>query len=619
MNTQRPWLARSLPWGALLVLITLAAYWPAVRGGFIWDDDAYVTGNRLLTEPGGLARIWFSLDSPSQYFPLTYTSFWVERRLWGLHPVGYHLVNILLHAVNAAMLCLTLRRLAVPGAWLGAALFALHPVQVESVAWVTERKNVLSVFFCLAAMAFWERHLGTGDGRRGRRYWLAFGAFWLGLLSKTTAATLVVGLAAAAGLKEGRLYRRRWLDLLPFTLSGLGMGLVTIWWEKNRQGTWGPEFEFTLVERILISGRAFWFYVGKLVWPASLAFSYGRWDVRDGDWRWPLWTAGLLLLLFGLLLGRRKLGWGPLLALVFYLGTMAPLMGFFSLYTFRYAFVADHYQYLACAGPLAFLASVLMGGRGASRARWRVGTVLGALVLPILGALTWKQSLTYRDDETLWRHTLAKSPASWIAHNNLGLILDMKGESREASDHYLRSLSLYPPQPEANNNLGSLLLSEGRVEEAIEHYRTALGYNPYYRLAQDNLGLALARRGVMKDIVGAIKAIMGTKAVVASIMGSQGAKARGDLPPAAWEEPFLAISLYKRGIIAYAKGDFQAALDDYQAAVGIVPDWAEARLDLGLALEKVGRKAEALDQYRTALRLKPDYAAARQRLQQSSP
>jgi hypothetical protein len=377
---QAPWRAALLPF--LLVLAVFAAYQPVWHAGFVWDDDAYVTENPLLTADDGWTRIWFSTDAPSQYFPLVYSTFRVERALWGLNPLGYHLVNVLLHGLNAVLAGLLLRRLRVPGAWFAAAIFALHPVQVESVAWITELKNVESLLFSLLAAWGWLEFLRA---RRRVAYIASLVAFQLALFAKTTACTVPVALALMTWLVDGSLDWRRLRQLLPYAGLGFGMGLLTMWWERHHQGTQGEGFAISLVERGLIAGRAVWFYLGKFLWPAALSFSYERWTMRAADLASYVGAAAVLAVAtlgWGL---RRRLPRGGLAAAVFFVVTLSPVLGFIMLYTFRYSFVADHYQYVALLGLAAIAAAAWSRLPAESRTgkALRVGSV--ALVLPALG------------------------------------------------------------------------------------------------------------------------------------------------------------------------------------------------------------------------------------------
>src|SRR5437016_5594536 len=338
----------------LLAAVTILAYRTAWNGGFLWDDDAYVTNNELLAAPDGLRRIWFSFDSPSQYFPLVYTTFRIEHALWGLNPLGYHWVNILLHVANALLVWRLLARLNVPGAWLAGAIFALHPVQVESVAWITERKNVLMGFFFLLTLLAWIVFIDERTKRPWPFYGLALVFYVLALSAKSTACTLPAALLLILWLQKRRINTRRLIQILPFVILGMGMGLLAVWWERYHQGTSRAVFAFlTPIERILIASRAVWFYLSKLIWPSNLTFIYPRWNISPQhllDYTWLL--AGIVLSV-GIYFLRRYVGRGVEVAAAFFVITLSPVLGFIMLFTFRYTFVADHYQYLACIGPIA--------------------------------------------------------------------------------------------------------------------------------------------------------------------------------------------------------------------------------------------------------------------------
>src|SRR6266481_4926179 len=342
----------------LLAAVTILAYRPAWHGGFLWDDDAYVTNNELLTAPDGLQRIWFSLDSPSQYFPLVYTTFRIERALWDLNPSGYHWVNLLLHVANALLVWRVLARLNVPGAWLAGAIFALHPVQAESVAWITERKNVLMGFFFLLTLLAWIALINERTKRPWRFYGLALVLYALALSAKSTACTLPAALLLILWLRKTPITRQRLMQMVPFVILGIGMGLLAIWWERYHQGTTRTIFSFlSPIERILVASRAVWFYLSKLIWPSNLTFIYPRWNISPAhplDYTWLL--AGIVLCVAIYFL-RRYLGRGVEVAAAFFVATLSPVLGFIMLFSFRYTFVADHYQYLACIGPIALVSA----------------------------------------------------------------------------------------------------------------------------------------------------------------------------------------------------------------------------------------------------------------------
>ncbi len=464
-------------WGAIfIVLAVFIAYLPALGGGFIWDDDAYVTNNPLLTAPDGLWRIWFSAHHQSQYFPLVFTTLRIEYHLWGLHPLGYHVVNVLLHSFNALLAWQVLRRLALPGAWLAAAIFALHPVQVETVAWITELKNTESTFFYLLALLAWIKFAGTHSWRF---YALAFSLYVLALFGKTTACTMPAVMLLVLWLKHPSVNWQRWIQVIPFWAAGLAMGLLSIWWEKHL-GDYQARYDlsFSWLERLLIATHAVWFYAVKLFWPIHLTFSYPRWDINAGNpWQY-LWTVGCTLVAALLWLGRHALGRGPVAAVVFFVAVLSPMLGFIPLFTFYYTFVADHYQYLACLGPIALFAGAATHFSEKWRIHFSARYVSAFLLLLVLAALTWRQAGAYQNLETLWRDTLAKNPASWMAHTNLGRLLTAQGNLAEAETHYREALQLQPLDGDIPYNYGNMLVKAGRLDEAITAIPAGIAIEP---------------------------------------------------------------------------------------------------------------------------------------------
>ena len=492
--------ARTKTWPAWLgpaaiIVLTLIAYIPAMRAGFIWDDDRYVTNNPLLTAPDGLRRIWFSLDSPSQYFPLVYTAFRFEYAFWGLDPAGYHAVNVFLHIANALLVWLLLRRLSVRGAWLAGAIFALHPIHVESVAWISERKNVLSTLFYLLSVLAWLKFVEKSTANPGRYYVASMASALLALTAKTTACTLPAALVLVLWLRNERIDRRRIVQILPFVGLGIALGLVSVWWEQYHQGTKGPEFAFTPTDRILIASRAIWFYIGKLVWPARLAFNYPRWTIDPRDAVQYMWLAACVVAAFGIWHWRRIIGKGTLAALIFFVAALSPTLGFISLYTFRYTFVADHYQYIASIGLVGLIAAATTREWRQLTLRFVMRYVLPSVVLLILGGLTWRQAQAYQDPPTLWRDVIAKYPASWMAHNNLGTELLAEGDFEEAAEHYAQALRAKPDLPEAHYNLGRAYAAVGKQKEAIAAYEGALRFKPDLGPAHYSLAIALYHEG----------------------------------------------------------------------------------------------------------------------------
>ncbi len=347
-------------WAAVvLFLITLLAYLPSLSGGLIWDDDAHVTKPELRSW-SGLARIWTEPAATQQYYPLLHSAFWIEHRLWGDSPLGYRLLNVLLHATAAVLFAALLRKLSVRGAWLAAFVFALHPVCVETVAWITEQKNTLSLVFYLAAALAYFRFNET---RRGSAYALATAFFVAALLCKTVTATLPAALLVILWWRHGRLHwRRDLLPLLPWVALGFGAGLVTTWVEFHLIGAQGEDYDLSLLQRGLLAGRVVWFYLGKLFWPVGLIFIYPRWTVEAvAAWQY-VFPVGIIALIAALAWWTRK-SRGPLAALLLFVGTLIPALGFINLYPFKFSFVADHFQYHASLGIIA------AAGAGLARVR----------------------------------------------------------------------------------------------------------------------------------------------------------------------------------------------------------------------------------------------------------
>jgi tetratricopeptide (TPR) repeat protein len=411
-------------------------------------------------------------------------------------------VNILLHTVNALLLWRLLLRLNIPGAWLAAAIFALHPVQVESVAWVTELKNVEMGFFFLLSLLAWTRFTGTGNYRAWRWYALSLLLYTLALCSKTTACTLPAALLLIAWLRGESIGWRRLIEVIPFLVLGAGMGMLTVWWERYHQGTQGVAFSMGLPERLLIASRAVWFYLGKLLWPASLTFSYPRWTISAADPAAYIWPLALCGLAGGAWFARRFVGRSATAALAFFVVTLGPVLGFVMLYTFRYSFVADHYQYLACIGPIALVSA----GAESLQERFskRVPMVipgLCAILLAALAALTWWQSSTYHDMETLWSTTLARNPGSVLAHDNLADAFLREGRTDAAIAEFQAGIRIDPTYAELHNDLGDALLEEGRVREAVAEFEEAVRIKPGFPEAQSDLGVSLLGLGRVGEAI----------------------------------------------------------------------------------------------------------------------
>jgi tetratricopeptide (TPR) repeat protein len=587
--------------GVLLFGLVLGCYWPALGGRLLWDDDFHVTRPELRSW-AGLGRIWGDLHATKQYYPVLHSAFWIEHRLWGGATLGYHLVNVILHAASCCLLALVVRRLwtparGAPGAsvasagrampagadWLAALILVVHPVCVESVAWISEQKNTLSLlFYLLAALAYLDFHERRGPAA----YWRASVFFAMALLSKSVTATLPAALLVALWWKEGRLsLRRDVLPLVPWFLAAAAAGILTSWVERRLIGAEGPAFDLSAMQRVLLAAHAVWFYLGKLLWPSGLAFTYPRWNVRAEAPGWYGYLAAALAVTAALWLVRRKAR-GPLAGWLLFVGSLFPVLGFFNVYPFVFSYVADHFQYLACVGMIATVAggAAIMMARSPPQAR-ACGWLLGAGVLAALAFRSNRECRFYGDSETLYRETLRRNPGSWMAHNNLGELLAGEGQVDAAIDHYRTALDIFPDFPGTHDNLGVALLKKGRVDEAVAQLRRAAELDPYDPMVHDNMGIAYRRKGMTADALDQFQMALAI-------------------------DPADVSARFNLGQALVKAGRVDEAIAQYRKIIEGEPDSLEARLRLGSILERTGRVDEAVAQFRKAVDLSPGNADA---------
>ena len=625
-----PGALRIRPWhvGALFAGLALWCYWPALRGGLVWDDQAHVTRPDLQSG-AGLARIWFDLHATQQYYPALHSAFWFEHRLWGDATLGYHLANLALHVACACLMVLVLRRLNIPGAVLAGTIFVVHPVCVESVAWISEQKNTLSLVFYLGSMLTYLRFdRERGHAPAARAYALASALFVLAILTKSVSATLPAALLVALWLQRGRLsWRRDVVCLLPWFALAIGSGLFTAWVERRYNGAVGPDFELTLAQRFLLSGRILWFYLGKLFWPARLVFIYPRWDVKSAAAGWAGYMAAALALTTFLWWWRGR-SRGPLAGWLFFTGSLFPALGFFNVYPFLYSYTADHFQYLASLGVIATCAACAAAWLPRRPPVVRVfGWSLCGVVVAVLALLSRGQSANYRDLTALYTATIRDNPACFLAHNNLGiefertaryreaeaeyraaiagkpdlaeghynlghLCLRLPGRAAEAIAEFQEALRLKPDYPEAHDNLGNALsLVPGRLDEAIAQYEEALRLRPRYFEGQSNLGIILIRDGRPSEAIPHLEEALR--------MRPNDFLIHWNLGRALFKEP----------------GRLEDSVAQLKAALRIRPTAAEVHLDLAVALlMSPGRTGEAVAHLEEALRLQPSLEPARRLL-----
>lgn len=623
---------RPIAWVAALLLLLLAvlAYQPVWHAGFMWDDDDHLTANPCVVGPLGLADIWTSAHARN--FPLVTTTFWMEYRLWGLNPHPYHLVNVFMHGLAALVLWRVLLSLKVRAAWLGTALWMLHPVQVESVAWITELKNTQSgVFYLLSILFFckskWAEQERPETGRIRLYYTLAMVSGALAVASKSSTVVLPFALGLCAWWIERQWRWRNLRYLTPFLLmSGLA-GLLALWTQKLEGAGDGPERALSALERLCVAGKVLWFYLGKLVWPHPLIFIYPRWEIAATSVFAYLPFTGAAVV--SVVVWQNRNGWhgrgrAVFLAWSYFVVALLPVLGLINHYFFRYSFVGDHFQYLASIGPLALLGAGIGSVPLVSRKITPLGQrLLCSLLLLALVTLTWRECAKYHDNETLWRTTVAQNARSWIAHNNLGIALEHRGDVDGAVAHYQESILLNPHHAEDHCNLGSALQQQGHLDEAIAHYQEALDIKPDYALAHSGLGIALQQRGDLDEAITHYQKAILSKPDYPDAYYNLGnaLQQKGNVDGA--------ITLFRKalelkanyeeahnnlGVALQQKGSLDEAIAHYQKALDIKPDDAEAYCNLGNVLQQQGDLDGAIARYRKALELKSSYAEAHNNL-----
>ncbi|PWT81525.1 MAG: hypothetical protein C5B58_09755 [Acidobacteria bacterium] len=587
------WFRRDWFLGLVLILFVILAYTPVWKAGFVWDDENILTANPCIVGPLGLKEIWTT--SAADVCPLTLTTFWAEHAFWGLNPLPYHVVNVLLHGLSAVVLWRALLSLRIQGAWLGAALWALHPVAVESVAWITEMKNTESGLFFLLSILFFVRWLRTKDltGRTGGRWSYALSLLFaaLAMAAKSSTVILPVVLCLCAWWIEGRWHWRNLAKTIPIFLMAMAASALSIWTQRLQLATvTDPQWARTWPQRLATAGDAVWFYLGKLLWPHPLIANYPRWRIDAGQWVscLPLLTVIVTLSIFWL----RRAPWSRacFFAFAYFTVALLPALGLIDAYIFQYSFVFDHFQYLASIGPLALIGTALVRLLNfiVPRRAW-LQSALGAGLLLIIGLASWQHTRVYESEEALWTDTLSTNPDSWMAYNNLGNALLRRGQLGDAITHYEKALEVYPNHIQARSNLGVALFQNGRVDDAAAQLQKAVEINPKYPEAHNNLGNALVQKGQLDEAI-----IEFEKAVE---INPNYAQAHGNL-----------------GNALIQKGQLDDAVVHYQAALEINPEYAEAHNNLGTALVQKGQLDEAIAQFQKALEVNCNYPEAHSNL-----
>ena len=607
----------------LLVVATFAVYWPAVNGQFIWDDVQNVSENQTLRSVEGLGRSWYRIEENLHFYPLTYSSFWIDYQLWNLSTTGYHLTNVLLHAMGSLFLCRVLKTLAVPGAWVAATVFALHPVHVESVAWITERKNVLCGVFFLASLLAYLRYLRLGEVRSRQdrsaiTYAVSLVLFLFALLSKTTACTLPAVILLLIWWKTSRMVGKDVLHLAPFFVLGIAFGMLTAWVETETSfvGT-VTALDHPFGHRCLIAGWAIWFYAGKLVYPSPLMFVYPQWQPDIHDLVQLLYPSAVIAVVAILWFGRSRFGRGPLVGALCFCGTLFPALSFFDVYFMRYSFVADHFQYLSSMALIALIVAV--GHSACERIRrcsaW-IGPVAAAIVVMVLSLMTWHDCHAFRDEHTLWNDTIRKNPDAWLAHHNLGVMAQNRGEWDAAIRHYGDVLAVNQEIFETHKNLAEAHRQKGDLDQALFHGRRALDLgqedaNVYYIL-----GMAFQMQGFLDEAIVQLRRAVELQSDYAVAyfdlaycleLNGKFDEAIGHYRRSLEIRPDDVPSHHNLAGVLLLNGDVRSALQHYRAAMLIEPNRSEVHFGYARALETDGRLGDAFRHYDQAHRLRPGW------------
>ena len=618
-------LIRTFAAGAAIFVLALAVYIPVMGGGFIWDDDWLITDNPRMKTPDGLVKFWRGGYDPD-YYPLNWTSLWVEYQLWGDKPLevwgvhinGYHVSNILMHAVSAVLVWQVLRRLKIPGAWLAGVIFAVHPVNVATVAWISERKNTLSMIFYLAAiLAFLDF-----DSRRDWRWYVAsLAAFVLALLSKTSVVMTPMVLLGCLWWRRNRIGRRDLLAAAPFFLLSMGAAALGIWFQTNRViadtviHSPGENFFW----RLAMAGTVPWFYLYKALLPVNLAAIYPRWQIDTKSI--VSFLPGLALLGCAAIFWRYRNGWGKpaLMAMGYLLLSLFPVLGFFDMYYLLFSLVADHWQYVAIVGTIALAAGTgTWWARRQGQSVRRLAGVAAGVVVAVLSILTWRHAGVYSDLETLWRDNVAKYPTAWMAYFNLAGPVDNNGHAEEAIADYKTCIRINPAYDKAYVNIGTMLFRQGKSIEAAEWYAQAIAVNPRSAMAHSNLAVMLHTNGRTQEALGHLYTAIAdddryfdAHANLGTILDTLGQYDEAikqwrislELRDARDIRLLLASLLAKRGAD-------QEAVKEYTLIVRGDPNFADGFFQLGLLWAKMGDIGRAKEYFQHVLELKPDYVDA---------
>ncbi|MFM8634178.1 MAG: tetratricopeptide repeat protein [Planctomycetia bacterium] len=563
MNLNHRRLRAILIQAALIVLAGLWIYSPTYHGDWLWDDDVVLTNNPTVLSGSlaGLVKLWVNPDG-LDYFPLSYSAFWLQAMVFGPQSTGYHVTSILLHIASGLLLWALLGKMKIPGAWVTAFAFTIHPVCVESVAWVAETKNTLSLALFLASCIFWVGQDDEVPGpKRERLYLCSLAFFLLAMFAKTSVVAMPVLTLLYAWWKRGTVTMQDAVRAAPMFLISIVLGIITMQYQWGRAiGVEGVPVG-GIDSRIATAGMAILFYLVTIVWPVHLLPIYPRWDV-DPPKAWQF----LPLILIGgaawWLWKNRATPWGrnAILAFGFFLLMIAPVLGLVDISYMRITWVADHFLYLPMIGPLALFVAAAAVWLGKRNERERtVFAAMAAGLMVFLAANSYFYAINWMDEDHLWEHTLASNHEAWQAHNRLGVRKLNRNDLDGAYYHFRNSSRIRPDLGETKNNLGVVLSKKGRIDDAIKAYEEAAQASPQILGIHFNLADAYLQVGKLTE-------------------------ARDYFEKLLEAQPSNAVFLHKHAIALFKLGEKEKAIAELRRVLELDPNYADARRNLDMML-----------------------------------
>lgn len=616
---QKQWL-----WGVLLVVLACVVYLPVLHATLIWDDSFMVTDNKMLRSASGLYDIWFT-NKPADHIPVTLSALWLQYQLWGTNPLGFHVVNVLLHALGAVLLWRVLLQLRLPGAWLAAAVFALHPVCAASAAWVSEQKNTVSLVFYLWTVLC---YLRFEEKPSRKNYALALIVFVFTLLTKGSVVVLPAVLTVLIWWKNRVLTKGDMLRLAPFFVTAFAEAMAAIWFQNHRAIGGEMIQDLNRAGQLIAATRAVWFYLWKAWVPWNITVIYPQWTI---DWRSILeYSPALAIIAVLAVAWRFRATWGRhvLFALLAFIVTLFPVMGFFNMYFLVFSRVADHWQYLAMlvSIPFAVCGMVYLVRKWKWPAPMSAG--IAVLILTFLSISTWMRASVYQNEETLWTDTIHRNPNAWMAYNNLGNAIGAKQKTDESIAIYEKAVALKADFADAHSNLGNALVAkyeelkssnkakaEESLDKAVEHLQKAVMIQPQMANFHFNYAIALVDKGRVdegiKEYEEAIK-IRGGFADCRNNLAN--ALLKANRPKEALGQALLAVQInpssaeghYNAGSAYHALGEVDHAKKEFETALSLRSNLTSAHYECGMMLAMSGRFEEALPHFQSFVREHPN-------------